>query len=587
MVEIRRGFELNGDGLRSATARAALVDELVMRFWDAEVKAEPKLGVGIAVAAIGGFGRGYLFPYSDVDLFFCVEKSAETRAKEAIRRVSQSLWDCGLQVSLTTRPPGECERFDGANPEFGLALLDLRRIGGDDVVYAKLSDKAAEKLRSRDAKAIGIALAELTRERHAKYGDTLFHLEPNIKDCPGGLRDVNVCHWLDGLRGPRGVGRGADSGEFREAVEFLAAVRCFLHYRRERDDNALDWQAQDAAAQGRVGLTGRSQSSVDAAYWMRVYFRHARVVERRLLREAWDAGLKVETVAAARWIRVSERAGFVLREGLVELKPTSASGIDAAHEPEIVLAAFAAIAATGARLSQASEERIADSIPVLSGNLEEGPGLWRQLSAILTGERAGAALRAMHTLGMLDLILPEFHGIDALVIRDAYHRYTVDEHTFVLIDTLHGLEAEAGKDAADWRVKFGSMIRELQNPGLLYLAALLHDTGKGRATEHHAVESARMAQSVLERLEMDAYDSGLVMRLIETHLEMSAALRRDIFDAETVRAFAGKVQTHESLRMLTLFTYADVAAVHPDALTPWKAENLWRLSMATQLPQLL
>jgi len=186
----------------------------------------------------------------------------------------------------------------------------------------------------------------------------------------------------------------------------------------------------------------------------------------------------------------------------------------------------------------------------------------------------------MHALGVLELILPEFHGIDALVIRDAYHRYTVDEHTFVLIETLHGLEADPGPNAPEWRVKFRSMIRELQNPGLLYLAAVLHDTGKGRAGASHAAESARMARNVLARLEMDAYDSAMVMRLIENHLEMSAALRRDIFDAATVRAFASKVQTHESLRMLTLFTYADIAAVHPDALTPWKAENLWRLSMA-------
>jgi [protein-PII] uridylyltransferase len=124
------------------------------------------------------------------------------------------------------------------------------------------------------------------------------------------------------------------------------------------------------------------------------------------------------------------------------------------------------------------------------------------------------------------------------------------------------------------------MLRELQHPGLLYLAALLHDTGKGRAGTHHAVESCRMARTVLARLEIDSYESLLVLRLIENHLEMSAALRRDIFDTETVRAFAAKVQTHESLRMLTLFTYADIAAVHPDALTPWKAENLWRLSMA-------
>ena len=580
MVEIRRGFELNGDGLRAAGARAALVDELVMRFWHEEVMAEPKLAFGVAVTAIGGYGRAQLFPYSDVDLLFCVDKRREGLAREPIRRVSQSLWDCGMQVSLTTRPPNECERLDGANPEFALALLDLRWIGGDDAIFAKLRDKSVGKMRSRDAKGLGAAIAELTSERHKKYGDTLFHLEPNIKDCPGGLRDANVCHWLDGLRLREGEGQGADSEEFWQALAFLSAVRCFLHYRCERDDNTLDWQAQDAAAQQRIGLKGRSQDKVDAAYWMRVYFRHARVIERRLLREADAAGLKVETPVAVKRIRVPETAGFVLREGLLELKPATGA-LDAAHEPEMVLAAFRAIAETGARLSQASEERIANAIPLLSANLEEGPGLWRQISAILTGERAGAALRAMHTLGVLDLILPEFHGIDALVIRDAYHRYTVDEHTFVLIDTLHGLEAEAAKGAPDWRVKFGSMIRELQNPGLLYLAALLHDTGKGRATERHAQESARMAQSVLDRLEMDGYDSSLVMRLIETHLEMSAALRRDIFDAETVRVFAAKVQTHESLRMLTLFTYADIAAVHPDALTPWKAENLWRLSMAT------
>jgi [protein-PII] uridylyltransferase len=150
------------------------------------------------------------------------------------------------------------------------------------------------------------------------------------------------------------------------------------------------------------------------------------------------------------------------------------------------------MAESGARLSQSSEERIANAIPRLSSNLEEGPGLWRQLCAILTGPLAGEALRAMHALGVLELILPEFHGIDALVIRDAYHRYTVDEHTFVLIDTLHGMKAEPKKDARkeveEWRVKFGAILAELQNPGLLYLAAVLHDTGKGRNSENHAAE---------------------------------------------------------------------------------------------------
>src|ERR1019366_2853396 len=132
-----------------------------------------------------------------------------------------------------------------------------------------------------------------------------------------------------------------------------------------------------------------------------------------------------------------------------------------------------------------------------------------------------------------------------------------------------------------WAGRFGGILRDVRHPALLYMAALLHDTGKGRSTGDHALESARMAENVAGRLVLDAYESELMLGLIRNHLEMSAALRRDIFDLETVRAFAGKVQTPEALRMLTLFTYADIHAVHPDALTPWKAENLWRLYLAT------
>jgi [protein-PII] uridylyltransferase len=591
LVEIRRGFELNGDGLRAAAARSALVDEFVLRFWKAESAAQPQLQKGVAICAVGGYGRAQLFPFSDVDLLFCVEGKAVELSKEAIRRVSQSLWDCGMQISLTSRPLGECGRFEPKNAEFGLSLLDLRSIGGEAALFAKLRDKSVARMRTRDGRALVAELAKLTLARHAKYGDTLFHLEPNIKDCPGGLRDVNVCQWLQGLsrtekrKGSAAAGAGTWREEFGQALRFLAAGRCFLHYRQGRDDNTLDWQAQDAASQLGIGLgTGGKGGSVanagvDAAYWMRAYFRHARIVERCLLRAAEAAGLRVEAGAPTKRIRLAKDAGFRLAGGMLELEMEEA--LDGAREPEIVLDMFTAMAQSGAGLTAETEQRIGDAIPLLSANLEEGPGLWRGLSAILTGERAGVALRTMHALGLLELILPEFHGIDALVVRDAYHRYTVDEHTFVLIDMLHGLEAETSQDAPDWRVKFGAMIRELQNPGLLYLAALLHDTGKGRAGVSHAVESSRMARGVLARLEMEAYDTELVVRLIETHLEMSAALRRDIFDAETVRTFAGKVQTHESLRMLTLFTYADIAAVHPDALTPWKAENLWRLAMAT------
>jgi [protein-PII] uridylyltransferase len=376
-------------------------------------------------------------------------------------------------------------------------------------------------------------------------------------------------------------------------VEFLFRVRCFLHYRHERDDNTLDWQAQDAAARELSG-PGRNDSgtgSADAAYWMRLYFRHARSVERRLTQMLEVVPAKQRTGrwsmpgrgAFAKVRRAAEPApvGFRVEGGRLLLdRPADTAG-DPAQDPEVVLQLFAAMSRSGCLLGRASEERISQALPLLSAHLEEGPVLWRHLREILLGSFAGRALRAMHALGFLELLIPEFHGIDALVIRDAYHRYTVDEHTMVLIDTLHGLAMPQTGPMSEWATRFGGILHDVQHADLLYLGGLLHDTGKGRSTGDHARESARMAESVADRLELDAYESELLLCLIRNHLEMSAALRRDVFDLETVRAFVGKVQTLEALRMLTLFTYADIHAVHPDALTPWKAENLWRLYLAT------
>jgi [protein-PII] uridylyltransferase len=600
MLEIRGAFEAGGaSGAKTIASRAAAVDELVSGLWRQAVERDPRLGVGVALVAVGGYGRRELFPYSDIDLLFLLDgRLAEKDVKDAIRRVNQEMWDSGTRVSPATRKLAECEHVDPANAEFVLSLMDHRMVTGDAGLYDKLAGQSVPKVLQREHKVVMTKLRELTQARHSKYGDTLFHLEPNIKDCPGGLRDVHVCGWMTKLRAvaaqaaKKGSGDAADpvsveeDNEFRKAVEFLALVRCFLHYRHERDDNTLDWQAQDAAAEAMVGLTGRRPKKADAAYWMRVYFRHARSVDRRVkqvMDEIPPGKAASKLLLGAKRERKTDAAqqGFRVEKGRVKLYAVGEFGHEPAQDPDVVLQVFATMAQTGCTLGRDAEERLSQGLPLLSAHLEEGPTLWHHLGGILTGFYAGDALRSMHALGVLELLIPEFHGIDALVIRDAYHRYTVDEHTFVLIDTLHGLGSKHKGSMGEWAARFGGLLRELPHPELLYLAALLHDTGKGRSTGDHTRESARMAESVMERLELDAYESGLVMSLITNHLEMSAALRRDIFDEETVRAFAGKVHTPEALRMLTLFTYADINAVHPDALTPWKAENLWQLYIAT------
>ena len=183
----------------------------------------------------------------------------------------------------------------------------------------------------------------------------------------------------------------------------------------------------------------------------------------------------------------------------------------------------------------------------------------------------------MHTLGVLEMLVPEFHGIDALVIRDSYHRYTVDEHTFLTIENVHALR----DTAQDWERRFTGLLDEIDRLELLLLALLLHDTGKASRSGDHTMQSAELAEAVLDRLEFESEEREIVLALVRDHLAMSAALRRDIFDPETLRALAEKVATPMRLRMLCLMTYADVRAVNPEALTPWKAENLWQLFIAT------
>ncbi|GAC1359996.1 MAG: [protein-PII] uridylyltransferase [Acidobacteriaceae bacterium] len=619
MLELWYAFDRGGLKAGALAERAAAVDLAVQALWSrattGEGVAEERLRRGIALVAVGGYGRRQLFPHSDIDLMFLLDaKVVEKEAKDAIRRVSQAMWDCGMRVSPLTRRITECERFDPENAEFTLALMDQRMVAGDAGVGRRLAEEVLPKLLGKEHQAISTRLVEMTRVRHAKYGGTLFHLEPNVKDCPGGLRDVHVCGWLKTLRavGARthrkgaetageGMGFGEEGGagadtvedrEFGEAAEFLMLVRSFLHYRHERDDNTLDWQAQDRAAEMAVGLPADAGGArkVDAAYWMRVYFRHARSVERRASQRRVEAQTTARSAGRLRALRTgwkagkgggATRLGYGVESGTIVLNAAAGAEGDPATDPSVVLELFAEMARTELQLGLEAETRISQGLPVLSANLEEGPTLWNGLRRILTGERAGAALRSMHALGLLDLLIPEFHGIDALVIRDAYHRYTVDEHTFVLIDTLHGLETPQAGGVGEWAGRFAPVLRDLPHADVLYLAALLHDTGKGRSTGDHTVESARMAESVLARLELEPYEAGMVLSLIRNHLEMSSALRRDIFDAETIRTFAGKVGTPEALRMLTLFTYADLNAVHPDALTPWKAENLWRLYIAT------
>jgi [protein-PII] uridylyltransferase len=195
---------------------------------------------------------------------------------------------------------------------------------------------------------------------------------------------------------------------------------------------------------------------------------------------------------------------------------------------------------------------------------------------VLVEPHAAEALRSMHSLGLLTVLLPELKLIDSLVVRDFYHRFTVDEHSFLAIECLH----RASQSHSEWDQRYGRLLEELERPELLYLALLLHDVGKGVPGSNHVVTSLEIAQKCMARLELDPADREIISFLIGSHLEISSVLRRDIYDPATIQGFADKVGTPERLKMLCLLTYADIKAVNPEALTPWKAENVWQLYIA-------
>jgi [protein-PII] uridylyltransferase len=246
---------------------------------------------------------------------------------------------------------------------------------------------------------------------------------------------------------------------------------------------------------------------------------------------------------------------------------------------EVFFGLFTFVAEQNLRLSGATEQKLQEALPSIAARPMSGSERWETLATVLRGRSASAALRPMHELGVLGLLLPQFRTVECLVIRDYYHRYTVDEHIFQAIEVIDALSAQA-KDAKK-SDPFVELVAEIERPELLKLALLLHDLGKAEAGENHLETGMTIATEVCSAFGLNDADTDRVCFLVAYHVEMSLAMRRDIFNPETVNGLAQKVGTPEYLKLLTLMTYADISAVNPEALTKWKSENLWNLYIAT------
>jgi [protein-PII] uridylyltransferase len=552
--------EARGALERRTQAVEAVVAEAYARF------VPPGLREGLAVVAVGGFGRRELFPHSDVDVLLLVERQAVAeRHRTAIAAFLQHLWDSGLRVSQSVHTPEECAERHDQNLELTISLLDQRFLLGDRGLYAKLS-LALPRFLHAQRQELARGLCEMARERHIKAGGSIYQLEPNVKENPGGLRDYHVLGWLGQLRTvqPDRLPRPDPPAELNAARDFLFALRYYLHNQGGRDTNLLTFDLQDELAE---------RAGADAAAWMREYYSHARTIHRAALREIDTAEEQASSllVQFRQWrSRVSNSEFYVSRERIYFRAPQRLD-----HDPMLALRLFQFVARHGMRLAPETERRLAERLEALRRYFTAPhEPLWPEFKPLLSAPHGALALRTMHETGVLGAIVPGWDGIDCLVIRDFYHRYTVDEHTLVAIRNLEDLRAA---DTAPQR-HFAEMLEEVDDPALLTLALLFHDLGKAKLDGPHVGESVRLAEIAMDRLSVPPDHRNTVRLLIDRHLALSLIMTsRDLDDPSTARLLAERAGTLELVKKLTLLTYADIGAVNPSALTPWRLEQLWRV----------
>ena len=514
-------------------ARSRDVDRFVLAAWEESVAEEQRQKS--CVMAVGGYGREELFPHSDIDLLILEEPATFSAGElgEFLRR----LWDGGYRASHSVHTVADCKRISPGNVEFSISLLDRRLLAGNE----KLSRSCEDACR-KPPPDLAVELARMTDRRHERFQHTIQHLEPDIKDACGGLRDLNAVRWFAKL----GVEAAPD---LAEESEVLFAIRWALHEHAGRDRNVLSFAEQDA-------LSSHPEA------WMREYFRRARRIyaacrelkERVLDRRPGLVGSFFESRS-----RLSNEEFTVAREQILLRHPTAFQS-----DPNATHRLFLFQARHGLKLARDTQKRI-------------GPTpqwTWKEWKGLLELPHAATALRAMAETGYLNSQLPEWEHVDCLVVRDFYHRYTVDEHTIIALENLEALGFE--------EQQYGALWLNCETKPLLRFALLLHDIGKGLGGDHDA-RAVEMAAQIGQRIAMPADELAVVQRLIGEHLYLGTLIStRDLNDTDVARQAAHRMETKEYLGMLALLTVADSSAVFPGAMTTWRRTQLWHAHTAIE-----
>jgi [protein-PII] uridylyltransferase len=578
-------LQQGADGLDTARLLCAVQDEVIHALYDYTtthvIRARnPTEAERIAIVATGGYGRGVMAPSSDTDLLFLRSYKASPHTESVIEYMLYAMWDMGLKVGHAFRTPNECVKLAAEDVTIKTSMLDARFICGDEVLAADMFELfQKDAVKGKDALFIADKLAERDA-RHARHGDARYVVEPNLKEGKGGLRDLQTLYWItkhmyggttleDAMR--NGPFTDHEYAVFIRAAKFLWTVRCHLHFVTGRPEERLGFDLQPEIA-SRMGYRDRGEQQ-GVERFMKRYFLIAKDVGglTRILAAKLEADHKKKPEGLRRFLPVRapqalKDKGFTLDNGRINVTSEDVMETD----PLNMLRLFTIARREGKDIHPAALTALTRNLRGINETVRELPEARRLvLESIMGGDRPGQVLRWMNESGLLGRIMPEFGGIVAQTQFNMYHHYTVDEHTIRAVAYISDMEHGRGDQVA----LVSELFPLLENRRALYLAMLLHDTGKGKGDQQ--IEGTKTSTRACERLGLPQAETELVAWLVGHHLEMSeTAQKRDISDPRTVAQFAELVGSLERLRLLYILTVADIKAVGPAVWNAWKGQLL-------------
>lgn len=580
--EIRRRFEEEGiNGEAVVRADAFLVDQLVRTIYDFACNhvypTNNNSGAGMAVAATGGYGRGELSPFSDIDLMFLLPEQSTRESEKIVEFVLYMLWDMGLKVGHATRTISQCIDLARRDLTIRTCLLESRWLWGNQPLYRNFEQRFLKEVVAGTGPAYVEAKLAERDARHARMGDSRYVLEPNIKEGKGALRDLQTLFWIAKYLYQvkdmqelvdRGVFTPADGRHFRQTQNFLWTVRCHLHYVAGRPEERLTFDVQDKISK-RLGYRDDGAGVRGVERFMKHYFLITKTVGD--LTRVLCAVLEEDHKKRRSRLRLPKltfmrrvASGFKLDGDRL----TVTSPAVFTEDPVRLLRLFHEAQRLDLDVHPHALRLVRQSLRLIDSGVRANPEANRLFMDMLTFKGGPEiTLRRLNEAGVFGRFIPEFGRIVAQMQYDMYHIHTVDEHTICALGILHRIEAGELKDkhpTAD------AIVGDVRSRRALYLAVLLHDIGKGRGGDHSEI-GAHLSLDLAPRLGLDEWETETVAWLVKHHLLMSrTAFKRDVDDVKTVVDFVETVQSPERLRMLMILTGVDVDAVGPAIWNGWK-----------------